>query len=311
MTDNGSYFPSGLHNAMRLYGRFTANIDRRLAESGLAPTQRRILIKLLEKPNLVDAHLADFLALDRSFLSRTLKGLINDGLATHKPGLRHRGQRHLFLTPKGTQEAERLRNLLGDAIAAEFMATGSDGQVALLASARVQGSLGSEKLAADPIVVRASTASDYPWFLLEMERNWDGYNKMGFIGQVAAAIGRNIADRHDVGLRWTAVQSGNPVGVCLLTTTPSGVDLRLEALYVAHSARQLGAGAEMLRKAVDAARAATYLNIYAVVPDPEKELGPLLENAGFNKRRGKNHDFWLGKAATFSAYHLAFPMPQL
>lgn len=310
VTDRRSQFPSGLRNAVRLYGRFNAKIDRRLAESGLTPTQWRILIELFERPNLVDAHLADLLGLDRSFLSRTLKGLISDGLVSHKPGLRHRRQRYLFLTPEGTTEAERLRNLLGGAIADEFMATDSGGQVALLAAAGVQGSLGSENPADDPIEVRASTASDYPWFLRQMEINWSGGN-IGFVGEVAAAIGRNIADRYDVGLRWTAVRGGNPVGVCLLTCTPEGLDLRLEALYVTASARQLGAGAELLRKAVEAARAATFLNIYALAPDPEKELCQLLVSAGFNKRRGKSHGFWRGRPAAFSLYRLAFPMPRM
>jgi DNA-binding MarR family transcriptional regulator len=312
MTSDGSYFPSGLHNALRLYARFSANVDRRLGDSGLPSTQRRIVLELLHRPNMVDAELALYLGLDRSFLSRTLKQLISDGLVGHKPGLRHRGQRHLFLTELGKQEAERLRNLLGEAIPAEFMAMTGEDQIALLASARVQGPRGSERPAEDPIGVRPSEPSDFPWFLSQMDQAFHGVRKMEFIGEVAEVIRKSIQERENSDMRWTAVQAGIPVGSCVLARLGHEVDWGLEALYVTHSARRLGAGKEMLRQALEAAKEAGYLNVYAVVPDPETELSHLLESAGFEKLRAKDRNrFWLGKVADFSAYQLAFPMPEL
>ena len=312
VTDDGSYFPDGLNNAMRLYARFNANIDRRLADSGAGLTQRRILLELLEKPNLLDAHLAAFLALDRSFLSRTLKPLILDGLISHKPGLRHRRQRHLFLTAEGVQEAERLRDQLGDAIVTQFGAMSGDDQIALLASARVQGPRGTERPTDDPIGVRASAPSDFAWFFSEMGDAFNGVHKMEFIGEVAAVIAKSIQNRENRNLCWTVVQAGNPVGICLLSRFPNEVELRLEAFYVTHSARRLRAGTEMLRIALEAAKEAEYLRVFALVPDPEAGLRHLLESAGFEKMRGKHrNEFWLGKVADFTPYKLDFPMPQL
>ena len=253
MGDGSDYFPSGLHDAMRLYARFNANIDRRLVDPAFSATQRRILLELLERPNLVDVELSAFLALDRSFLSRTLKGLITQALVSHKPGLRHLGQRHLFLTPEGTLEAERLRYEMGNAIVDEFMEIGGDEQLAILESARVQGPRGSGAPADDAITIRMSEAPDYSWFLSEMERTWYGLRKDEFVGQLASVIGNSIADRQNWGLRWTAVQAGIPVGICLITRYANGVDLGLMALYVTPSARQLRAGSEMLRIALASA----------------------------------------------------------
>ena len=126
--------PSNIRHALRLYGRFGANVDRRLPPINRPVSHRKVLVELLERPGQVDVDVAAGLGMDRSFLSRTLGTLSSEGLIQSALRKDHRGQRHLTLTDDGRELADQCLEEHREAVRAEFNALESDDQNQLMAA---------------------------------------------------------------------------------------------------------------------------------------------------------------------------------
>jgi DNA-binding MarR family transcriptional regulator len=118
----------------------TQYYERRLRSTGMRFTQTPILARLAAGPAKM-AELADWLALERTALLRTLQPLLDAGYVASSPAARGRGH-ELSLTPSGARRLAELRpawekvqaevlEAIGGARWREFMAAMEDAAVRL------------------------------------------------------------------------------------------------------------------------------------------------------------------------------------
>lgn len=277
--------PSHLRHALRIYGRFGANVDRRLPSVGRPVSQRRVLAELLERPGQVDVDVAKSLGMDRSFLSRTVGSLISEGLIKSVAGMSHRGQRHLSLTDDGQKLAEQFLEEHRGAVTAEFHALESDDQNQLMAALSFRLTSDLMKTWAGHTYLRPSRQTDYVWLLSELT----SLKKLAIdeaLANAALAVSASLRARADVELRLTARRGEKPAGICLVSITTNGTELYLGAIYVAAEARQSGIGGQMLERIIATATKHSYSKIHAIAGDGEVALSRLLEKNGFERKRG-------------------------
>jgi DNA-binding MarR family transcriptional regulator len=90
------------------YRDFTAEADTVLAEFGFGRAHHRVLHFVRRKPGIRVADLLDILKITKQSLARVLKQLVDRGFILQRAGAKDRRERHLFLTPTGTQLADKL-----------------------------------------------------------------------------------------------------------------------------------------------------------------------------------------------------------
>jgi DNA-binding MarR family transcriptional regulator len=93
------------------YREFTAEPDSVLAEFGFGRAHHRVLHFVHRRPGLRVADLLDILRITKQSLARVLKQLVDRGFIVQRAGASDRRERHLYLTPAGTQLADKLVRL--------------------------------------------------------------------------------------------------------------------------------------------------------------------------------------------------------
>lgn len=93
------------------YREFTAEPDSVLAEFGFGRAHHRVLHFVHRRPGLRVADLLDILRITKQSLARVLKQLVDRGFIMQRAGASDRRERHLYLTPAGTQLADKLLRL--------------------------------------------------------------------------------------------------------------------------------------------------------------------------------------------------------
>ena len=103
------------------YRDFTGDADELLADLGYGRAHHRVIHFVGRHPGLRVADLLDILRITKQSLARVLKQLIDEGFVTQRSGETDRRERHLFLTQKGRNFAEKLTKLqcarVGNALA--------------------------------------------------------------------------------------------------------------------------------------------------------------------------------------------------
>jgi DNA-binding MarR family transcriptional regulator len=93
------------------YRDFTAEPDTVLAEFGFGRAHHRVLHFVHRRPGLRVADLLDILKITKQSLARVLKQLVDRGFIVQRAGASDRRERRLYLTPAGTQLADKLVRL--------------------------------------------------------------------------------------------------------------------------------------------------------------------------------------------------------
>jgi DNA-binding MarR family transcriptional regulator len=93
------------------YRDFTAEPDTVLAEFGFGRAHHRVLHFVHRRPGLRVADLLDILKITKQSLARVLKQLVDRGFIVQRAGANDRRERRLYLTPAGTQLADKLVRL--------------------------------------------------------------------------------------------------------------------------------------------------------------------------------------------------------
>lgn len=93
------------------YRDFTGDADELLADLGYGRAHHRVIHFVARHPGLRVADLLDILRITKQSLARVLKQLIDEGFVSQKSGQADRRVRHLYLTEKGLNFAEKLSQL--------------------------------------------------------------------------------------------------------------------------------------------------------------------------------------------------------
>jgi DNA-binding MarR family transcriptional regulator len=90
------------------YRDFVAEPDQVLQHYGFGRAHHRVLHFVNRNPGLTVAELLDILKITKQSLARVLRQLVDEGFVVQKTGEADRRQRHLFLSPAGTDLANKL-----------------------------------------------------------------------------------------------------------------------------------------------------------------------------------------------------------
>jgi len=93
------------------YRDFTGDADELLADLGYGRAHHRVIHFVGRHPGLRVADLLDILRITKQSLARVLKQLIDEGFVTQKAGKADRRERHLLLTQKGRNFADKLTEI--------------------------------------------------------------------------------------------------------------------------------------------------------------------------------------------------------
>lgn len=93
------------------YRDFTGDADELLAGLGYGRAHHRVIHFVGRHPGLRVADLLDILRITKQSLARVLKQLIDEGFVTQQAGKVDRRERHLLLTQKGRNFADKLTRL--------------------------------------------------------------------------------------------------------------------------------------------------------------------------------------------------------
>lgn len=93
------------------YRDFTGDADELLADLGYGRAHHRVIHFVGRHPGLRVADLLDILRITKQSLARVLKQLIDEQFVTQRSGETDRRERHLYLTQKGRNFAEKLTKL--------------------------------------------------------------------------------------------------------------------------------------------------------------------------------------------------------
>lgn len=106
----------GIEAMFFAYRGFTADPDRILAERGLGRAHHRALHFVARSPGTTVNALLAVLGVTKQSLNRVLRALVAQGLVESRVGRRDKRERHLYLTPAGSD----LERALSDAQAARM-----------------------------------------------------------------------------------------------------------------------------------------------------------------------------------------------
>ncbi len=138
------------------YREFTAEPDTILAEFGFGRAHHRVLHFVHRRPGLRVADLLDILKITKQSLARVLKQLVDRGFIIQRAGPSDRRERRLFLTPAGTELAEKLVRLQIARIGSALAEAGPAAEP--IARAFLLGMIAPEDRAAVKAVIAASAA---------------------------------------------------------------------------------------------------------------------------------------------------------
>lgn len=304
---------SGIKRSNRLYGRLLAELDRAIPRGTHSPTERRVLLELLTRPALADAEVGRGLGLERAQLSRTVNKLINDGLVSGTPSLRHRAQRILSLSDPGREAAAAMDEEVTRAIKSIFVRLSTEDQEILLRAVGSEAAADPHRDGGGEIELREPVLSDFSYLLAELTEAGRG---LGWGERYVASNARMIHDfitrkfgNYQTG--WMAYQSFKPVGACLLVASEDGLEASVGVLYVAPHVRLRGIGRRLLEAATTQAKRLTLHSVLAVAAERQKGLDVLYRKLGFTRSRQSEPDFRFGAKDVWRSYQLKFQLDEV
>jgi DNA-binding MarR family transcriptional regulator/GNAT superfamily N-acetyltransferase len=246
----------------RAYTQRIGVLDEGYLDTPFSLTQGRVLYELAEDGGVTAKDIADKLALDPGYLSRTLRGFQELGLVESKRGAADGRQKTLSLTPAGRAAFAPLdRNAKTGVARMLGPLTPAQQQALTAAMARITALLDTAVEA--PIALRPHRAGDIGWVV---ERHgalyWDEYGWNSDFEAAVAEIGATLLRKFDPRREacWIAERAGERLGsIALARRTDEEAQLRL--LLVEPAARGHGLGGRLVDECLDFARRSGYRRI--------------------------------------------------
>ncbi len=273
---------AALKGTNRLYARVLANIDRAMPRHLGNPTERRVLLELLRHPRMVDSELATELGLDRSHLSRIIKGLSDEGFVSSEPTPYHQSQRLRFLTADGVGRAKALNEHMDQAVEQQFATLTPPDREMILRATGAASRDAFDEAEGVAVTARPIAARDFGWVLHQLggvSRKYDAWMSLARASADIHAFLSQPGDPSELG--WIAQRLGKRVAVCLMTGNETMMRAHISICFVTAEARGLGIDALLIQKAIERARTQTMLNLTANVLERNDELSGVLKSLGF------------------------------
>ncbi len=278
---------AGISSAARLYARVLSGMERRMSiATTVRPTERRILIELLNDPGLTDGEIVRVLGLHKSQTSRTLAQLTENQLVEGRPSTHHKKQRLRYLTVAGSKLADEVQEVERQAILDEYEKLSLE-ERALIDEASGLNRPGVLRVSIEQITVRPFRREDWPWIFSQLAKT--AYNRRPeCFADIAHALSEFNQQALQFELGWVAEDTGRGIGVCLANITRSGMQAKIVYCCVDQFARGAGIGSKLVARCVDRARTHTLTSISAMAYHPSS-LSRVLHENGFHidvSRRG-------------------------
>lgn len=275
----------------RFYTGRVGVLRERLLGSRYSPAEARVLYELAQRDTPTAAELARDLALDRGYLSRLLKRLVEIGLVERETSPEDARQTLLRLTRPGYMAYAELNRRSADATRAMLKRLPEAEQERVVRSlATVERLLGAGAPAA-PYLIRPPRAGEVTFSvarqaaLYAQEYGWDVRFEV-----LVARIGADFLDKHDPARErcWLAERHGEVVGSSYLVRHSKTV-AQLRLVYVEPEARGLGIGRRLVEESLAFAREAGYRSVVLWTHDVLVAARRLYRDLGFVKSGEEAH----------------------
>lgn len=245
----------------RFYTPLIGVFEEHYLQTPFSLTEGRVLYELAHREPVTASALAADLHLDHGYLSRILRRFGEDGLVAKKRAVSDARQSLISITAKGRKAFAPLNKSSRDQVA-ELLAKLSDAdqQRVVAAMAQVESLLGTQKPAANTIVLRPHRPGDMGWVtsanavIYAQEYGWD-ITYEALVAKITAEFIENFDPKREH--CWIAEMNGERVGsVFVVKKTDEIAKLRL--LILDPKARGLGLGKRLVDECLRFAKETGY-----------------------------------------------------
>lgn len=290
--------PSTEVEALRAFNRFYTRkigvLDESLLSSPFSLTQARVLFELAQRGQTGANEIGNHLGLDAGYLSRMVRGFVDDGLVARKPSTHDRRRTLLSLTVAGRQAFAKL-DRRSRAQAAAMLATLSPDE-----RERLHGSmLAMRRLLETPaesigrITIRTHRPGDIGWAIERHGRLYaDEYGWDQEFEALVATLFADFATRHDSTRErmWIAELDGMRVGCVFVVRNADDPGIaQLRCLLVDPVGRGHGIGRRLVERCLVFARKAGYRGMTLWTNDVLLSARRIYEAAGFALAKEYRH----------------------
>ncbi len=252
----------------RVYTQQIGALNERYLDAEHSLTELRILHELYHNPGINARGLAQKLAMDGGFLSRTLSGLNRKGLIERTRDPRDKRQYQLTLTPKAMEAQPAIEASADAKVAAMLAPIPAEKHAQLVeAMARIEHIL--EQAAAQPVQFRQLQPGDAGWIIhrhggaIAREFGWN-MEFEALCAQIMADFIRNYRPEDE--RSWIVERGGEILG-SLFLVRENETTARLRLLYVEPAARGMGLASKLLEKSIQFARSKQYQTLILFTTD--------------------------------------------
>jgi DNA-binding MarR family transcriptional regulator/N-acetylglutamate synthase-like GNAT family acetyltransferase len=277
----------------RFYTKQLGVLNEGLLESPFTLSEARIIYELANRAKATATELANELAMDAGYLSRTLRSLESRKILVRKTSTSDARQSVLELTPTGRREFENLDRLSRNQIEEVLNDLSVAEQKRLLvAMESIQKLLSREPAEqAYSYILRSPEPGDFGWVvqsngtLYAQEYGWDEKYE-ALVAEIVADFVKNLDPKKE--RCWIAEKDGENVGSVFLVKESDEV-ARLRLLIVDPKARGLGIGKRLVDECTRFARRAGYKKITLWTNSVLLAARSIYQKAGYELAKSESH----------------------
>ncbi len=245
----------------RHYTREIGVLNDRYQNGPYSLTEMRILHELGKQEGITATALADLLAMDHGFLSRTLSGLAKRRVIKRSRSTIDKRQYNIALSVLGRKQQPKLEAEASDAVARMLEPIPAEKRAQLVSAMETIHRV--LKNAASPIIYRQLQHGDAGWIVhrhgasIAREFGWN-HEFEAMCAQIMADFIKHYQPAWE--RSWIVERDGDILGsLFLIRKDESTAQLRL--LYVESTARGMGLATKLIEKSIQFARAKGYRKI--------------------------------------------------
>jgi DNA-binding MarR family transcriptional regulator/N-acetylglutamate synthase-like GNAT family acetyltransferase len=277
----------------RFYTKQLGVLNEGLLESPFTLSEARIIYELANRAKATATELANELAMDAGYLSRTLRSLESRKILVRKTSTSDARQSVLELAPTGRREFENLDRLSRNQIEEVLNDLSVAEQKRLLvAMESIQKLLSREPAEqAYSYILRSPEPGDFGWVvqsngtLYAQEYGWDEKYE-ALVAEIVADFVKNLDPKKE--RCWIAEKDGENVGSVFLVKESDEV-ARLRLLIVDPKARGLGIGKRLVDECTRFARRAGYKKITLWTNSVLLAARSIYQKAGYELAKSESH----------------------
>lgn len=276
----------------RFYTNFLGVLNKAYLDSPYTLTDVRVLFEVGFRGGVAASALTRDLHLDPAYLSRIVKRFREDGLIETTPDPDDARSQVINVTDKGQAQFQEFVRRSRAQIAGYFdrLAIGEPERI-VEAMRTIQDTLGADRSAAPPAIIRSPRPGDIGWIVQSQARfyteefGWDHR----FEALVAEVAGKFLSSFNpDKERCWIAERNGLNVGSAMIANGGDGV-AKLRLLYVDKTARGLGLGKLLVDECIRFSRDAGYAKLSLWTNDILDAARAIYIKAGFRLVAEERH----------------------